>query len=365
MRAQLVKDLKEQINNLKSKIEQRVDEDLKIKKVQPGEIDLSDPESDEVNKLQQMSPDQQEDVMDKIEQDINENDELEEKRGYSAKAAHAGHDIGKKGKNFDKIAKSAGKKYGSKAAGERVAGAVLAKLRNEGLNESLISKNADLKEGIEMFLSGQVNEKLKPSMGIGAYIDDFVHSKNNRFAGKSKEQRMKMAKGAYYGAMKNESSTEITKTAKKADPQADYDAGFRYYVIDGQTKKIIGKYKSGSKASSVVDRKDNEYGAYRYRRQPIELILQGISKNPAINEDASDSEQLSMSPELLLRTMEWAKECGGEDIQLHKYVEAMSELMASKGSLTSDDYEQILSKITPNDPAINDEGSGQPEDKMD
>jgi len=38
-------------------------------------------------------------------------------------------DIGKPGKNFDKIANSAGKEYGSKEAGERVAGAILSKLR--------------------------------------------------------------------------------------------------------------------------------------------------------------------------------------------------------------------------------------------
>jgi hypothetical protein len=48
---------------------------------------------------------------------------------YSAKKASAGKDIGKPGKMFSKIAKSAGKEYGSKAAGERVAGAVLNKLR--------------------------------------------------------------------------------------------------------------------------------------------------------------------------------------------------------------------------------------------
>ena len=54
---------------------------------------------------------------------------------YSAKAARAGKDIGKPGKNFAKIAKGAAERYGSKAAGERVAGAVLNKLRhptNEG-----------------------------------------------------------------------------------------------------------------------------------------------------------------------------------------------------------------------------------------
>ena len=51
------------------------------------------------------------------------------KRSYSAKAARAGRDIGKPGKNFSKIASSAGKRYGSAAAGRRVAGSILEKLR--------------------------------------------------------------------------------------------------------------------------------------------------------------------------------------------------------------------------------------------
>ena len=50
-------------------------------------------------------------------------------KSYSARAARAGKDIGKRGKNFGKIAEKAAKRYGSKAAGERVAGAALAKLR--------------------------------------------------------------------------------------------------------------------------------------------------------------------------------------------------------------------------------------------
>ena len=49
-----------------------------------------------------------------------------EEVGYSAKAARAGHDIGKPGKNFAKIAKSSG--GGEK--GQRIAGAVLNKLRH-------------------------------------------------------------------------------------------------------------------------------------------------------------------------------------------------------------------------------------------
>ena len=50
---------------------------------------------------------------------------------YSAKAARAGKDIGKPGKAFAKIAKEAGKRYGSEERGKKVAGAVLAKLRAE------------------------------------------------------------------------------------------------------------------------------------------------------------------------------------------------------------------------------------------
>lgn len=40
-------------------------------------------------------------------------------------------DIGRKGRNFSKIAEKAGKKYGSPEAGERVAGAILNMLRNK------------------------------------------------------------------------------------------------------------------------------------------------------------------------------------------------------------------------------------------
>lgn len=50
---------------------------------------------------------------------------------YSAKKARAGKDIGKPGKQFGKIAKDAASRYGSKERGEKVAGAVLKKLRNE------------------------------------------------------------------------------------------------------------------------------------------------------------------------------------------------------------------------------------------
>jgi hypothetical protein len=80
-------------------------------------------------------------------QDLNESAQPAVAEGstgdYSAKKAAAGKDIGKPGKMFSKIAKSAGSKYGSKAAGERVAGAVLNKLRaKESVEESDMDESA-------------------------------------------------------------------------------------------------------------------------------------------------------------------------------------------------------------------------------
>jgi len=51
------------------------------------------------------------------------------KISYSAKAASAGHDIGKPGKNFAKIEAAGDRRYG-KGAGARIAGSVLAHLRS-------------------------------------------------------------------------------------------------------------------------------------------------------------------------------------------------------------------------------------------
>lgn len=50
----------------------------------------------------------------------------------AAKQARAGKDMGKPGKNFQKIEDKAAAEYGSKAAGKRVAGAIFQKERKAG-----------------------------------------------------------------------------------------------------------------------------------------------------------------------------------------------------------------------------------------
>lgn len=47
---------------------------------------------------------------------------------------------------------------------------------------------------------GTIDEKLKPSMGAGAYVDDFRTSKAPQFKGKSKKKKQKMAVAAYLSA---------------------------------------------------------------------------------------------------------------------------------------------------------------------
>jgi hypothetical protein len=51
-------------------------------------------------------------------------------------------------------------------------------------------------------IKNSLDEVLKPSMGAGAYIDDFIKSKNPQFDGKSSEKRRQMALAAYYAAKK-------------------------------------------------------------------------------------------------------------------------------------------------------------------
>ncbi|MCK9532513.1 MAG: hypothetical protein M0R77_18530 [Gammaproteobacteria bacterium] len=324
MRSNEIKKLKEQIAFLTKKIE----EDLILKSVKPGEIVLTDPTNDEVPVLQKADNEERIKILARIEDDIKDDEDLNEKSGYSAKSAHSGKDLGKPGKNFKKIADKAAKEYGSKEAGKRVAGVVLAKLRKESVDPS----KALMLEGMEMALTGELDEKLKPSMGVGAYIDDFVHSKNKRFAGKSKAQRIKMAKGAYYGATKesvNEAGDEW------------YQKGYQHYKNGGEPRSpaFFGKMDSYHSFKKGFEAAKNE--------KPV-------------NEAAEDSEHFVITPELMLRSMEWAKEDAGEDIQLHKYIEALSEMMATKDVLDSDDYEAIVSKVTPNDPNVNDNGPESP-----
>lgn len=53
-------------------------------------------------------------------------------KSKAAKEAKSGKDMGKPGKGFAKVAAKAGAEYGSKEAGDKVAGSVFQKMRKAG-----------------------------------------------------------------------------------------------------------------------------------------------------------------------------------------------------------------------------------------
>jgi hypothetical protein len=73
-------------------------------------------------------------------------------------------------------------------------------------SRGLQDKDADTDEWLETIFrrvnksSKSIDEKLKPSMGAGAYVDDFKKSKAPQFKGKSKAKKNKMAVAAYLSA---------------------------------------------------------------------------------------------------------------------------------------------------------------------
>ncbi len=101
-----------------------------LDELSPGTIQSAAAKRDAQQPGQMSQATQRKDPMVHATNRINMTNRVEEE-DYSATKARAGKDIGKPGKNFAKIAKSAAAKYGSKEKGEKVAGAVLAKLRSK------------------------------------------------------------------------------------------------------------------------------------------------------------------------------------------------------------------------------------------
>jgi hypothetical protein len=62
---------------------------------------------------------------------------------------------------------------------------------------------------------GAIDEKLKPSMGAGAYVDDFRTSKAPQFKGKSKKKKNKMAVAAYLSAKDKIKEAVLAKLKNK------------------------------------------------------------------------------------------------------------------------------------------------------
>ena len=92
-----------------------------------------------------------------------------------------------------------------------------------------------------------IEEKLDPSMGAGKYVTDFVKSKDPRFEGKTKKERIKMALGAYYGAKNEAVETEEVDTIDEGyGDKRDYKK--HHISVDGRYVATTTWAKSAKEA---------------------------------------------------------------------------------------------------------------------
>jgi phage anti-repressor protein len=174
---------------------------------------------------------------------LTESAAIAEKADYSAKKAAAGKDIGKPGKAFAKIAKSAGKEYGSKAAGERVAGAVLNKLRAK--------KSVEEAEVDESALQAYIGDKKYGKTGMDALrkagregaSKDKMSQIRNRY---NKMDEADMEEG-------NEFSGELAQARASGAKQFKVD-GKSYPVKEEGGAPMTAKQKSFAKLAPPADK---------------------------------------------------------------------------------------------------------------
>ncbi len=212
---------------------------------------------------------------------LTESTAVAEKADYSAKKAAAGKDIGKPGKMFSKIAKSAGKEYGSKAAGERVAGAVLNKLRakesaevDESAFQAAIGKKKYGAQGMKALQkAGRDNASAKTMDTIrNRYnkYDESMTDEGNEFSGELVKARAQGAKefnvdGKSYPVKETEMTPKQKSFAKLAPPAdkitfADKIAGAKKEVDEmlgdvaaEAIKSAVGKKKEPRSKGTAFD----------------------------------------------------------------------------------------------------------------
>ena len=173
-----------------------------------------------------------------------------------ANQVEEGKDEGKPGKNFAKIAKSAGKEYGSKAAGERVAGAVKAKLAKQGKLEE--GKVKELSMDLEDRTMKDAEFKKKYGKSKADMQKSMKPADAKKPASKIKESILRES----HDTMKhiiNKFKHEVKKFVAGGDLDEDlYDALYDYYCDQGEMPYGTMKARDGDPYEWVTQRFDSD-----------------------------------------------------------------------------------------------------------
>ena len=189
---------------------------------------------------------------------ISEETEIEEAT-LSAKAARSGKDIGKPGKQFEKIAKKAGERYGSKERGEKVAGAVLAKMRAKAAHEEI-----DLYDRMLEFLCVE---------GYADTLEEAEWIMANELIGENLEEILEGKKEPNLEKMKSKEAKHASDAFKKGtDDDGKYRSASRNKSM--KMRGIRGAIERGE------DPRADTYGGAQ--KKPVDHRA-GFSKNPLNN----------------------------------------------------------------------------------
>ena len=188
---------------------------------------------------------------------------------YSAKEARAGKDIGKPGKQFAKIAKSAAERYGSEERGKKVAGAVLAKLRKEGL-DPVGQEDADIDN------DGDTDKS-----------DKYLH--NRRKAVGKAIAKKSVKESSYYDPMD--------------DDDFDHDEAEKNRGVSGKNNPKGGK--------ALGKKKKNVKEGFSNWRQDLSEVMDDIEANKEIKEKKVNN-KIKINPEM----KEAVEQLGGELVEM-------------------------------------------------
>jgi hypothetical protein len=229
---------------------------------------------------------------------------------YSAKAARAGKDIGKPGKAFAKIAKDAGERYGSKAAGERVAGAVLNKLRTKEETEPVEEKappGAKAERMVKHIKSGYAKDgKLTDREKAIAYATAWKAKKAGKVEEESTDTKDQHAEKAgkkvtkdieYDEGHKGRDDAKAEKAGKKVTKDIEYD--------DKKDKKEVEETTvAGSVATAPAEAPKKGKGGMQFGKgvyegqvaESFEAKLKNVlNEGMSVNVSTDDSGKKSIS----------------------------------------------------------------------
>jgi len=146
-------------------------------------------------------------------------------------------------------------------------------------------------------------EVLKSSTPTSDWIDDFVHSDNPKFAGKSKKERIRMALGASYAAKRNE-EVDVSEAQndyfKRRKDEEDRIAGTK--APAKRTPKQTD-YEKKRKEQGVTEEVEEQFDL-------IEKIIEEIAEEYNVDSEEIWEDFECLSDEELLETAAWRRSEG-------------------------------------------------------